>query len=221
MVHQAQSRNNRNPKTSSRNISFTASTDIEHDLVNSHSNEHELDMHKSNEAQVPLTIAKFAKLNYGDNKELIFNVNCQVQFLMDYFRLKCKDVIKDCEFDLADLDGNVKNLREKSARTKLAIEYIKPRETVILVEIKQLKADPLLFNSDLINAHFLKKISQLLNKNIAFSNTSRLSNPKINIINASNETIKAKGSIKSLKDDDVSKPSSSSQKSNPKRQNPH
>lgn len=82
-------------------------------------------------------MTRFAKLRYGKNEEMIFNITCQVQNIINFFRRKCRDLFTGNEtLDLVDKDGNLKNLRLVSNQSKLASEFLNPRETYILVDVR-------------------------------------------------------------------------------------
>ena len=108
---------------------------------------------------------KFATLKFGENKELLFNIDCQVcvsidkhtkfpilfklnsnikvQSLIGFFNEKCSEELKlkaenDSEevFDLVDLNGQNKHLSDDAIRHKNALLFIEPRKIYVLAKVK-------------------------------------------------------------------------------------
>ncbi|RNA20220.1 hypothetical protein BpHYR1_019546 [Brachionus plicatilis] len=120
-------------------------------------------VHKKDE---PL-IGKFARLKYGDDLELIFNIDCQVQNVFDYFRRNCSKIIQEGQvIDVVDLNGNMMNLRENM--NDFCSLKLNARQTYILVAVttsqirnhKTDKIQALLYQSELLTNEFLKKVSE-------------------------------------------------------------
>lgn len=68
-------------KLSSKNSTTTTKNSLNSDVVSTDAADSSSYLDKS-ECLSPLTVplvGKFARLKYGDNKELIFNINCQVR----------------------------------------------------------------------------------------------------------------------------------------------
>jgi hypothetical protein len=115
-------------------------------------------------------IETFAKLRFGNNNQILFNIHCQIQILLNYFRQKCDgfnfmeemnvDLSDDqIVIDVADTDGNIKNIHDKTIQTKFASDYLLPRDVYILIEIKSNTVVPLLKQSEYLTNSFIKKIA--------------------------------------------------------------
>jgi hypothetical protein len=82
---------------------------------------------------------KFARLKYGNNNELIFNLNCQIKYLVEFFYSKLKQTVhvesSKQDLDVTDVDGTLKYL--KGNHFRLGSEFLNPRELYILVDSKQ------------------------------------------------------------------------------------
>ena len=104
--------------------------------------------------------------------------------MTNYFFNYCKEVnLTRDQIDLADLNAHLKGLKEKTVNTKLASEFLHPRETYILVDVKPTDIKnyyiitPLLYNSDLLTTSFLNKLQpkppkQHVNKNAPVINAN-------------------------------------------------
>jgi hypothetical protein len=132
-----------------------------------------------------VTKVKFARLKYGNNVELIFNLNCQIKYLLEYFYLKLTqsvhvESLKE-DLDVTDVDGNLKYLKGNNFR--LASEYLNPRELYILVDSKQCDQNGVLLSTSSPNPppnnNNYFRITPLL-----INNSDLLTQTYLNILNA-------------------------------------
>ena len=123
---------------------------------------------------------KYARLRYGNNQELLFNIESQVSktvlilhwimsylnilfslkvtYLLNFFMQKCKcEKLKIERLDLADINGELMNLRSNEKRNSYASKILTPRSIYILVQVKENIVTPILRNSDLLTPLFLEK----------------------------------------------------------------
>ncbi|XP_068098479.1 uncharacterized protein CXorf65 homolog isoform X2 [Hyperolius riggenbachi] len=97
----------------------------------------------------------FVTVLYGDNEEMLFNINCRVQLLLESMK-NC------CHSDGEDDTGQVKNLLENQHR--YANEILAERETCVLLAVTRSQDSneviftPLLNDENIVNAKFLAKL---------------------------------------------------------------
>ena len=82
----------------------------------------------------------------------------KVTYLLNFFMQKCKcDKLKLERLDLADINGELMNLRSNEIRNSYASKILAPRSIYILVEVKETVVTPILRNSELLTPFFLEK----------------------------------------------------------------
>ncbi|KAM9299009.1 uncharacterized protein CXorf65 homolog [Gastrophryne carolinensis] len=103
----------------------------------------------------------FITVLYGDNEEMLFNINCPVQLLLESMK-SCCHCHPEGDVDLADENGQLKNLREQQQR--YANEILEERETCVLLAVTKAQDPsdvvftPLLNEDSIVNAKFLAKL---------------------------------------------------------------
>ncbi|KAM5132055.1 uncharacterized protein CXorf65 homolog [Mantella aurantiaca] len=107
----------------------------------------------------------FITVLYGDNEEILFNINCRVKLLLESIKSNChcdSEGKPGAQYvDLADESGQVKNLLENQQR--YANEVLGERETCVLLAVtkQQDSTDviftPLLNDDNIVNTKFLAK----------------------------------------------------------------
>ncbi|KAM3922199.1 uncharacterized protein CXorf65-like [Leptodactylus fuscus] len=103
----------------------------------------------------------FITVLYGDNEEMLFNINCKVQLLLECIKNSCH-YENEGEIELADDSGQVKNLLENQQR--YASELLGERETCVLLAVTRSPDSsdviftPLLHDDTIVNAKFLAKL---------------------------------------------------------------
>ncbi|XP_072012647.1 uncharacterized protein [Engystomops pustulosus] len=78
------------------------------------------------------TAEMFVTVLYGDSEEMLFNINCKVQLLLESIKHSCHYEYEG-EIELADDTGQVKNLVENQQR--YANEILLERETCVLLAV--------------------------------------------------------------------------------------
>ncbi|XP_056397640.1 uncharacterized protein CXorf65 homolog [Hyla sarda] len=103
----------------------------------------------------------FITVFYGDGEEMLFNINCKVQLLLESIKNLCH-YENEGDIDLADESGQVKNLLENQLR--YANELLGERETCVLLAVTRSSESsdviftPLLNDDTIVNAKFLAKL---------------------------------------------------------------
>ncbi|XP_069804724.1 uncharacterized protein CXorf65-like [Dendropsophus ebraccatus] len=103
----------------------------------------------------------FITVLYGDSEELLFNINCKVQLLLESIKNLCH-YENEGDIELADDSGQVKNLLENQQR--YASEILGERETLVLLAVTRSPDSPdviftpLLNDDSIVNAKFLAKL---------------------------------------------------------------
>ncbi|XP_075695384.1 uncharacterized protein CXorf65 homolog [Rhinoderma darwinii] len=103
----------------------------------------------------------FITVLYGDSDEMLFNINCKVQLLLESIKNLCH-YENEGEIELADDSGQVKNLVENQQR--YASELLSERETCVLLAVTRSTDSsdviftPLLNDETIVNAKFLAKL---------------------------------------------------------------
>lgn len=122
------------------------------------------------------TNTKFARLRYGQNKELIFNIQSQILFLLDYFERVCQTSnVARSSLDVVDSNGQLQNLRQTEVQFEYASKILKPRDTYILVCVELGTPDVegfptvnvLLSDSELLTPKFLARVSNATDSKLA------------------------------------------------------
>ncbi|XP_044137946.1 uncharacterized protein CXorf65 homolog isoform X1 [Bufo gargarizans] len=102
----------------------------------------------------------FITVLYGDSEEMLFNINCKVQLLLECMKNSCH-YENEGEIELADGSGQVKNLLEN--QQCYANELLSERETCVLLAVNRSPDSsdviftPLLNDDTIVNAKFLGK----------------------------------------------------------------
>ena len=100
--------------------------------------------------------------------------------LLECIRKKCDITENERIIDVSDVNGNLINLREEKFQTKYATEILKPRQVLVLIEVKNnpdktpVNFIPLLDNKDIVNENFMLKLLpkvSLAKKTITVKNT--------------------------------------------------
>ncbi|XP_077314145.1 uncharacterized protein CXorf65-like [Lithobates pipiens] len=103
----------------------------------------------------------FIRVLYGDSEEMLFNINCKVQLLLEGIKSSCH-CDSEGDVELADESGQVKNLLENQQR--YANEVLSERETCVLLGVTRLQDSldviftPLLNDDNIVNSKFLAKL---------------------------------------------------------------
>ncbi|XP_040287021.1 uncharacterized protein CXorf65 homolog [Bufo bufo] len=103
----------------------------------------------------------FVTVLYGDSEEMLFNINCKVQLLLECMKNSCH-YENEGEIELADGSGQVKNLLEN--QQCYANELLSERETCVLLAVNRSPDSsdviftPLLNDDTIVNAKFLAKL---------------------------------------------------------------
>ena len=88
-----------------------------------------------------------------------------MQLLLLNIKEKCLSKNLDKVIDLCDVSGSVANLRLEAFKNQYAIAYLKPRQTLVLLEVQtgttpnSVKFIPLLENSEIVNEDFLQSLT--------------------------------------------------------------
>ena len=77
----------------------------------------------------------FVTVKYGEDQSKIFNANCRNDILLHSIKDKCKCNLEDT-VELSDENGIVKDLRRHP--DEYGVEYLKERETLILLKVEGL-----------------------------------------------------------------------------------
>ncbi|KAG8568306.1 hypothetical protein GDO81_013955 [Engystomops pustulosus] len=107
------------------------------------------------------TAEMFVTVLYGDSEEMLFNINCKVQLLLESIKHSCHYEYEG-EIELADDTGQVKNLVENQQR--YANEILLERETCVLLAVTRSSDSsdviftPLLNDDTIVNSKFLAKL---------------------------------------------------------------
>jgi hypothetical protein len=90
-----------------------------------------------------------------------------------YFKIKLPELFTGNEsLDLIDKDGNLKHVRLPINQTKLASEFLLPREIYILVDVIPMEVpnyftcNPFLFDSELLTKEVLAKLTPKIPKSL-------------------------------------------------------
>ncbi|XP_035691127.1 uncharacterized protein LOC118426019 [Branchiostoma floridae] len=83
------------------------------------------------------TVQYFITVKYGDNQTEIFNPHCKSQLLLKCIKQKCRCELLDHDavIDLADDQGNVKNLSESQTISTYANDVLEPRGVYFLIKV--------------------------------------------------------------------------------------
>lgn len=128
---------------------------------------------------------------------------------MDDIKLRCHVNDKEKIIDLSDLNGNLVNIRDESLKNKYATLILKPRQTLVLIEVKSSLIEPhfttyvpLLDNKDIVNDAFMLRLLPKLpqqkksgNKTGGLRSGSRNSVVSINVPNNLLENSKLRSGI--------------------------
>ncbi|CAH1232659.1 C22orf15 [Branchiostoma lanceolatum] len=103
------------------------------------------------------TVQYFITVKYGDNQTEIFNPHCKSTLLLKCIKQKCKCELLDHDtvIDLADDQGNVKNLSENQTLATYANDVLEPRGVYFLIKViksevenEPTRYEPVISNTD-------------------------------------------------------------------------
>ncbi|XP_075046451.1 uncharacterized protein CXorf65 homolog [Mixophyes fleayi] len=141
----------------------------------------------------------FITVLYGDNEEILFNINCKVQLLLQSIKSSCH-YGNEGDVELADDSGQVKHLRENQQR--YANELLSERETCVLLAVTRptdssdVIFTPLLNDDAIVNAKFLAKLGNWgESKDSSRKSKSKKSNKKNTVVISTSPEATGKQSI--------------------------
>jgi hypothetical protein len=195
--------------------------------VNNHNNNKNQFDFNSSSSIINFSNDSFVTVKFGNNSYNIFNSNCKVyyfyicqsdsifnfyiffcfflcfkiQVLLENIRLRSK--IKDAEriIDLSDIHGNLLNLRDEGLKNKYATTLLKPRQILVLIEVKNTidktstLYTPLLENKDIVNESFMLKL--LPKTTVTTAHPGKKSSIKITATNLRNHIARSSTSTNS------------------------
>ncbi|XP_063799877.1 uncharacterized protein CXorf65 homolog [Pseudophryne corroboree] len=145
----------------------------------------------------------FITVLYGDNEEILFNINCKVQLLLESMKNSCH-YGNEGDVELADDSGQVKNLLDNQQR--YANELLRERETCVLLAVTRppdssdVIFTPLLNDDTIVNSKFLAKLGNWgESKDSSRKTKSRKSNKKATVVISTSPEATGKQSTSSRK----------------------
>ncbi|XP_046852055.1 uncharacterized protein CXorf65 homolog [Xenia sp. Carnegie-2017] len=104
----------------------------------------------------------FVTVKYGDGEELLCNLECKTNVLLDDIRRRCS-YGKEVMVDLSDENGNLKYLRGHPE--SYATEFLKNRESLVLVRVNKnpindtITYSPLLEDIFIVTTSFIERLT--------------------------------------------------------------
>ncbi|CAK8694671.1 uncharacterized protein CXorf65-like [Clavelina lepadiformis] len=96
----------------------------------------------------------FVTVNYGDNKQLLVNPNCQTRLLLENIKTRCQ-FPQEMEVELSDEFGNLKNITQGDIKYANQILNV-DRESLVLIQVKRNNG-----NSDILSNSLASSFSNL------------------------------------------------------------